>query len=187
MKRKAQAQREKPLTRAQQRLAEQWRRLACKEGKIAAKRYGFPVDDATGDALLVLVKFCRWWRPSRGVPFAPIFCRCVRQRFRQIAVTLDYQMASRAQTGHDLRYRQARVASGRLPPEVFDRWLSALAGLIPARTVEMVRMRAGGAGLCEIGSRFSLSKERVRQILLRAGELIRAAGVAAPADDLAGV
>lgn len=195
-----------PLTAEQQALAATCYRLAWREAGRAARRLagqGEPldVDEARSVACVGLVKAAQGFDPARGFQFTTYAVACMRR---------ELQTWLRQEARHRERYRnQLEVVSvhdgrcesvldlspwegGRAPEDALTEReeqgeVRALLAAVRERVADwewdMLMARARGATLQELAAKRGVSKERIRQICLRA--IVKARG-GEEVDDLEG-
>lgn len=170
-----------PLTQEQQALVCQFLALAYKLGHQEARNRNARDWDATeeivSEALESLVHAARAFDPGRGFRFSTYAVWTIRRRFQRPGTVnhrhirycqfpmLDEDgeyMCSDALVYDERQEEAERIAEKRESASKLD----ALLGRLDARTQAMVRQRyLDGLPLAEIGRRYQISKERVRQII----------------------
>lgn len=187
------AHRQPGLTPDQQRLAAQYRPMACKfalqtwAGLPYWLKRAIPEDDITAAAMLGLCRAAKLFDPKRGFQFSTYLFWSVRgataEALRQTSKQSGFSMHGHSIIGGEpvLYFSEMEAEDEPCQAEVeaeqreTAEHVAAMLDRLPARARRIVRWRyMEGETLSVIGRRVGLSKERIRQICERAlGDLRR--------------
>lgn len=150
----------------------------------------FNFDDLFSEATIALCRAVEFFDPGRGVKFSTYACRGMYQQMTKFACEArngirgvqypreDYPKIERLAVETDTRPAYD-PPDNRLRPEISEdaQGVAEALKFLDKRDQRAIRMRHwDGMGLEEIGDQLGVSKERARQILLRAHAKLRRLG-----------
>jgi RNA polymerase primary sigma factor len=141
--------------------------------RASLKKY-YTEDDAVSDAFLGLIRASELFDPSRNVKFSAYAARWIFQKVsygvKQVTRTINVTKKHPPMNKFPLVDEVAIDPATKERPDIADICDNVQSAVekIHGRYKEIVRMRLDGLTLGEIGQKMGVSKERVRQIELRA-------------------
>jgi RNA polymerase sigma factor (sigma-70 family) len=144
--------------------------LAWKFARYAAR--DVPAEELVAEALLALTNAAGQFDESRGVPFAAFAALAIRRRLIYFVITWRRGRWLRSLPDRlpDAEWDVADPGAGAAAREMCER----VRRILPARWYVALRLyHAEGHTMEEIGARFGISRERVRQLVRKATLLAR--------------
>ncbi len=164
------------------------KRLTTKQQATVAANYGLchfraiywakrglgDVEDLASEAVLVLIRAVRNFRPELGFTFSTYACRAMDYTFIQKAA----KASARNAKARMVELKPSSMASRREAPsderiEAKDVWERCMAVLSDRERMVLVGRLVDGQTLDDIGKMIGVTKERVRQIQNKAYEKCR--------------